>query len=54
MAPWWGHLAPSGATLITWPADLTTVNRSAHNSKAKQTLKVCGADKLILSPLSIL
>ena len=42
----WRHVAPPCATVvprgaagITWPADLTTANRRAHNSE------VFGADK---------
>ena len=33
LAPWWCHP-------ITWPAYLTTANRSAHNSKQNRQDKI--------------
>ena len=32
----WSH---SGSTLITWPADLTTANRSAYNCKQNKLVR---------------
>ena len=44
----WGHVAPQGCHLITWPVDLTTTNRSACYSEqnklvrsVEQTSKTC-------------
>ena len=39
VAPHWAKVAPSGAILITWPADLTTANRSEHNSKQNKLVR---------------
>ena len=32
-------MAPHGATLITWPADLTTANRNAHITKQNKLVR---------------
>ena len=44
VAPPCGTVAPQGATPITWPADLTSGNRSAHNSRQNKLVR--NVDKL--------
>ena len=39
MAPRWCHMVPLGSTLSTWPTDLTTANRNAHNSKQNKLVR---------------
>ena len=39
VAPQWRHRVPQGCHPITWPADLTTANRSAHNSKQNKLVR---------------
>ena len=39
VAPHGATVEPHGSTLITWPADLTTANRSAHNSKQNKLVR---------------
>ena len=39
VVPRWRHRAPQGCHPITWPADLTTANRSEHNSKQDKLVR---------------
>ena len=39
VAPQWRHRAPQGCHPITWPADLTTANRSEHNIKQNKLVR---------------
>ena len=39
VAPPYATVAPHGATLITWPADLTTANISEHNIKQNKLVR---------------
>ena len=39
VAPHGATVEPHGSTLITWPADLTTANRSEHNSKQNKLVR---------------
>jgi hypothetical protein len=39
VAPHGATVAPHGSTINTWPADLTTANRSAHNIKQNKLVR---------------
>ena len=39
VAPQWRQRAPQGCHPITWPADLTTANRSEHNIKQNKLVR---------------
>ena len=47
MAPLCATVVPRGVSLITWPAELTTANISAHNSKQNKLVRSVEQTNLI-------